>query len=60
MVLTTDDNILKQDMPSALNKVEEAAKLLVEASRLSKVDPFSKLARTKLIEGSRLAYYKLT
>jgi len=50
---TTEDGILKQDMPLAIAKVENAATLLEEASSLSKVDPYSKAARTKLIEGSR-------
>ncbi len=54
MAMTTDDVILQQDMPQALHKVEEASKLLEEASSLSNVDPMSKLARSKLIEGSRL------
>ena len=53
MASSTDDVILQQDMPQALNKVELAAKLLEEAADLSQSDPMSKLARTKLIEGSR-------
>eukprot|EP00092_Neocalanus_flemingeri_P011035 GFUD01011880.1.p1 GENE.GFUD01011880.1~~GFUD01011880.1.p1 ORF type:complete len:1019 (-),score=248.98 GFUD01011880.1:807-3710(-) len=53
MVTTTEDSILKQDMPIAINKVENAASLLEDASNLSKADPYSKNARTKLIEGSR-------
>jgi len=53
MVTTTEDSILKQDMPIAINKVENAASLLEDASNLSKGDPYSKTARTKLIEGSR-------
>lgn len=53
MVSTTDDHLLRQDMPVAINKVENASSLLEEASHLSRIDPFSKLARTKLIEGSR-------
>ena len=53
MVNTTDDTILKQDMPIAITKVENASNLLEEASNLSKGDPYSKIARTKLIEGSR-------
>lgn len=54
MTTTTDDSILKQDMPQALHKVNGAAKLLEEAAKLSRIDPFSKAARAKLIEGSRL------
>ena len=53
MVQSTDDGILKQDMPSALHKVENAAKLLEEAATLSQIDPYSSTARQKLIEGSR-------
>lgn len=53
MVTTTEDGILRQDMPLAITKVENAASLLEDASNLSKSDPYSKIARTKLIEGSR-------
>ena len=53
MATSTDDVILQQDMPQALNKVELAAKLLEEAANLSQNDPMSKPARAKLIEGSR-------
>ena len=53
MVQTTDDSILQQDMPPALHKVENAAKLLEEAAKLSQIDPLSSTARQKLIEGSR-------
>ena len=53
MVQTTDDSILQQDMPPALHKVENAAKLLEEAATLSQIDPLSSTARQKLIEGSR-------
>uniref|UniRef100_A0A023EWN7 Vinculin n=1 Tax=Aedes albopictus TaxID=7160 RepID=A0A023EWN7_AEDAL len=49
----SDDDILKQDMPSALARVENAAQLLEEASGMLKMDPFSGPARKKLIEGSR-------
>ncbi len=37
MVTSTDDNVLRQDMPSALQKVESAAKLLEEAAKMSQV-----------------------
>lgn len=53
MVTSTEDTILKQDMPLAIVKVENASTLLEEASHLSRDDPYSKVARTKLIEGSR-------
>ncbi|XP_039441640.1 vinculin [Culex pipiens pallens] len=49
----SDDDILKQDMPSALARVENASQLLEEASGMLRVDPFSGPARKKLIEGSR-------
>ena len=54
MTSSTDDSILRQDMPQALHKVNGAAKLLEEAAKLSRIDPYSKAARGKLIEGSRL------
>lgn len=50
---SSDDNILKQDMPSALNRVENASQLLEEASNMLRNDPYSGPARKKLIEGSR-------
>ena len=49
----SDDEILKQDMPSALTRVENASQLLEEASGMLRMDPFSGPARKKLIEGSR-------
>ncbi|XP_039286099.1 vinculin isoform X6 [Nilaparvata lugens] len=50
---SSDDMILKQDMPTALHRVESASKLLEEASAMLKMDPYSGPARKKLIEGSR-------
>jgi vinculin len=44
---------LKQDMPPALTRVEEASVLLLQASDMLRADPFSAPARKKLIEGSR-------
>ncbi|XP_073977274.1 vinculin isoform X9 [Rhodnius prolixus] len=52
-ISSSDDAILKQDMPSALHRVESASKLLEEASAMLKADPYSGPARKKLIEGSR-------
>lgn len=50
---SSDDPILKQDMPTSLVRVETASQLLEEASSLLRADPFSGPARRKLIEGSR-------
>lgn len=50
---SSDDIILKQDMPAALQRVEMAARYLEEASTMLKMDPYSQPARKKLIEGSR-------
>lgn len=50
---SSDDAILKQDMPASLHRVEGAARLLEEASSMLKADPYSGPARKKLIEGSR-------
>lgn len=50
---SSDDDILKQDMPSSLHRVENAAQYLEEASAILKSDPYSGPARKKLIEGSR-------
>ncbi|XP_048506103.1 vinculin isoform X8 [Athalia rosae] len=50
---SSDDALLKQDMPGALYRVEGASRLLEEASAMLKQDPYSGPARKKLIEGSR-------
>ncbi|KAH8235890.1 hypothetical protein KR032_010306 [Drosophila birchii] len=50
---SSDDKILRQDMPSALHRVEGASQLLEEASDMLRSDPYSGPARKKLIEGSR-------
>ncbi|TMW51020.1 hypothetical protein DOY81_003890 [Sarcophaga bullata] len=50
---SSDDKILRQDMPSALQRVETASQLLEEASDMLRADPYSGPARKKLIEGSR-------
>ena len=49
-------------MPPAMNRVEEASILLLEASQMLRADPYSAPARKKLIEGSRgeLFNYKIT
>eukprot|EP00096_Caligus_rogercresseyi_P004203 TRINITY_DN1837_c0_g1_i4.p1 TRINITY_DN1837_c0_g1~~TRINITY_DN1837_c0_g1_i4.p1 ORF type:complete len:921 (-),score=329.98 TRINITY_DN1837_c0_g1_i4:363-3125(-) len=54
MVISSEDGVLQEDMPQALSKVENAAHLLEDAASISQLDPLSKLARSKLIEGSRL------
>ncbi|XP_060566172.1 vinculin-like isoform X10 [Ruditapes philippinarum] len=50
---SSDDQILKQDMPPALRRVEESSILLLQASEMLRSDPYSAPARKKLIEGSR-------
>lgn len=50
---SSDDQILRQDMPAALQRVEQSSKLLEEASAMLKTDPYSQPARKKLIEGAR-------
>ncbi|XP_052862954.1 vinculin isoform X1 [Anopheles cruzii] len=52
-IQNSDDDILRQDMPSSLTRVETASQLLEEASLMLRSDPFSGPARKKLIEGSR-------
>ncbi|KXJ18815.1 Vinculin [Exaiptasia diaphana] len=47
------DKILRQEMPLAFNRVEESSTFLVEASHILKDDPFSSVARKKLIDGAR-------
>lgn len=50
---SSDDPILKAEMPSSLARVENASQLLEDAAALLKADPYSGPARKKLIEGSR-------
>ncbi|GBP04691.1 Vinculin [Eumeta japonica] len=50
---SSEDAILRQDMPGALHRVETAATLLQQASDMLRADPYSGPARKKLIEGSR-------
>ncbi|KAH7640725.1 hypothetical protein HUG17_8194 [Dermatophagoides farinae] len=50
---SSNDQILRQDMPASLQRVERASHLLEEASAMLKIDPYSQPARKKLIEGSR-------
>ncbi|PIC33888.1 hypothetical protein B9Z55_013705 [Caenorhabditis nigoni] len=49
----SDDRILQQDMPPALQRVEGSSKLLEESSYSLKHDPYSVPARKKLIDGAR-------
>lgn len=48
----TTDPILRQDVPNALTRVEKSCQFLEEASQMLNVDPYSKAARKRLIEGS--------
>ncbi|XP_052753588.1 vinculin [Galleria mellonella] len=50
---SSEDAVLRQDMPGALRRVETAATLLQQASDMLRADPYSGPARKKLIEGSR-------
>ncbi|XP_041983390.1 vinculin [Aricia agestis] len=50
---SSDDAVLRADMPGALRRVEGAATLLQQASDMLRADPYSGPARKKLIEGSR-------
>ncbi|XP_059518286.1 vinculin isoform X1 [Myotis daubentonii] len=52
-VQTTEDQILKRDMPPAFIKVENACTKLVQASQMLQSDPYSVPARDYLIDGSR-------
>lgn len=52
-ITNSEDAFLKHDMPPALNRVEEASLLLLDASGMLRNDPYSAPARKKLIEGSR-------
>lgn len=50
---SSDDAILRAEMPSSLARVENASQLLEDAVGLLSHDPYSGPARKKLIEGSR-------
>lgn len=50
---SSDDRILQEDMPPALQRVEASSRLLEDACHLLKNDPYSGPARKKLIEGAR-------
>uniref|UniRef100_A0A0N4Z3B8 Vinculin n=1 Tax=Parastrongyloides trichosuri TaxID=131310 RepID=A0A0N4Z3B8_PARTI len=50
---SSDDRILQQDMPPALQRVEVSSRLLEEACYNLKSDPYSGPARKKLIDGAR-------
>ncbi|XP_052428779.1 vinculin a isoform X3 [Carassius gibelio] len=52
-VQTTEDKIMKRDMPPAFIKVENACAKLVEAAQMLRTDPYSVPARDYLIDGSR-------
>ncbi|XP_061810274.1 vinculin-like isoform X2 [Nerophis lumbriciformis] len=52
-VQTTEDQVLKRDMPPAFIKVENSSSKLVQASQMLRTDPYSVPARDYLIDGSR-------
>uniref|UniRef100_A0AAX7TG68 Vinculin n=1 Tax=Astatotilapia calliptera TaxID=8154 RepID=A0AAX7TG68_ASTCA len=52
-VQTTEDQLMKRDMPPAFIKVENACAKLVQAASMLKADPYSVPARDYLIDGSR-------
>uniref|UniRef100_A0A8C2A9W5 Vinculin n=1 Tax=Cyprinus carpio TaxID=7962 RepID=A0A8C2A9W5_CYPCA len=52
-VQTTEDAIMRRDMPPAFIKVETACTKLVQAAQMLKGDPYSVQARDYLIDGSR-------
>ncbi|XP_029690752.1 vinculin-like isoform X2 [Takifugu rubripes] len=52
-VQTTEDQLMKRDMPPAFIKVENSSSKLVQASQMLKADPYSVPARDYLIDGSR-------
>lgn len=50
---TSNDLILKKEMPPALKRVEDACVSLQEATKLLKVDPKSATGKMRLIDGER-------
>jgi len=49
----SQDTKMKSEMPKSLNVIEKAAESLAQASSSLKSDPYSKVGRDRLIEGSR-------
>ncbi|XP_072247180.1 vinculin-like isoform X4 [Leuresthes tenuis] len=52
-VQTTEDQLMKRDMPPAFIKVENSCSKLIQAAQMLKADPYSVPARDYLIDGSR-------
>lgn len=52
-VQTTEDQVMKRDMPPAFIKVENSSSKLAQAAQMLKADPYSVPARDYLIDGSR-------
>ncbi|KAM7408821.1 hypothetical protein PAMA_002509 [Pampus argenteus] len=52
-VQTTEDQLMKRDMPPAFIKVENSSSKLIQAAQMLKADPYSVPARDYLIDGSR-------
>lgn len=50
---SSDDPVLKQEMPPALQRVEVSSRTLEDACQMLQPDPYSGPARKKLIDGSR-------
>lgn len=49
----SEDEILRNEMPNSLLRVEQAARLLEEANQIFRQDAYSQPARKLLLEGSR-------
>ncbi|XP_007896872.1 vinculin a isoform X3 [Callorhinchus milii] len=52
-VQTTEDQVMKRDMPPAFIKVENACAKLIQAAQMLKDNPYAVPARDYLIDGSR-------
>lgn len=52
-VQTTEDQVMKRDMPPAFIKVETACTKLIQAAQMLKDNPYAVPARDYLIDGSR-------
>ncbi|XP_038639185.1 vinculin isoform X3 [Scyliorhinus canicula] len=52
-VQTTEDQVMKRDMPPAFIKVENACTKLIQAAQMLKDNPYAVPARDYLIDGSR-------
>jgi vinculin len=55
---TSTDDLLRTDMPQALERVNQASTLLIDAAHILKYEPCSIKGRQMLIQGARCKSFK--